>query len=139
MDEQEQPFNLPRPGQGVKQRSGRTLYAPLRKVRGVRYTHSMIPPLLGSSRLQVSANQVSTTLAGEVVILDVKAGMYFGLNAVGARFWSLAQEPVTLDRAVDAVVAEFDVPREQAASDLAALAGDLVERGLLDVVAAPTP
>lgn len=99
----------------------------------------MIPPLLGSSRLQVSANQVSTTLAGEVVILDVKAGMYFGLNAVGARFWSLAQEPVTLDRAVDAVVAEFDVPREQAASDLAALAGDLVERGLLDVVAAPTP
>jgi hypothetical protein len=95
----------------------------------------MTQTLHGSSEVKVSSNQVSTALAGEVVILDVKAGTYFGLNAVGARLWALAQEPVALDRAVDTIVAEFDVSRAQAEADLLALAGDLVRRGLLDVVA----
>ena len=38
-------------------------------------------------------DQMSSELAGEAVILDMESGTYFGLNEVGARVWSLIQEP----------------------------------------------
>jgi hypothetical protein len=38
-------------------------------------------------------DQVSSDLGGEVAILDLKAGVYYGLDTVGARIWNLIQEP----------------------------------------------
>jgi hypothetical protein len=34
-------------------------------------------------------DQVSSDLGGEVAILDLTGGMYYGLDAVGARVWEL--------------------------------------------------
>ena len=38
-------------------------------------------------------DQVSCDLAGEAAILNIKSGVYYGLDPVGARIWSLVQEP----------------------------------------------
>jgi len=45
------------------------------------------------SRLVVSKDQVSCDLAGEAAILNLKNGVYYGLDPVGARIWNLIQEP----------------------------------------------
>ena len=41
-------------------------------------------------------DQVWCELAQEAVILNFKSGVYFGLNPVAARVWSLIQEPRTV-------------------------------------------
>ena len=38
-------------------------------------------------------DQVSCDLAGEAAILNIKSGVYYGLDPVGARIWTLMQEP----------------------------------------------
>ena len=77
--------------------------------------------------------QLSTTLAGEVVILDVEKGEYFGLANVGTLIWNMLQTPRRVCEIVDRIVTEYDVGRDTAEDDLHALLADLAERGLIDV------
>ena len=41
-------------------------------------------------------NQVSSDLGDETAILGLKSGVYYGLDPVGARIWSLLQEEKTV-------------------------------------------
>jgi hypothetical protein len=91
--------------------------------------------LSSSSVVVVSKDQVSTNLSGEAVILGMRDGVYYGLDPVGARMWALMQDPRSLGDVAVGIAAEYDVSRERALTDLLALAAQLVERGLLDVVA----
>ena len=77
-----------------------------------------------------SADQVSCELDGEAAILDLKGGVYYGLNAVGAMVWSLIAEPRRVDEIERAVLAEFDVAPEQCRRDLFELLADFAARGL---------
>jgi hypothetical protein len=97
----------------------------------------MRPLLNHDCRVVASSDQLTAMLGDEAVILGTRDDVYYGLDPVGARIWSLVQEPRTLDDVADAIAAEFDVARARALADLLVLAGELVDRGLLDVVPAP--
>lgn len=81
-----------------------------------------------------SSEILHTALGDEVVIMDVDAAAYFGLDAVGARIWSMVEQAASLSAVVDQLVAEFDVGREQCETSVRAFAADLVEHGILDVI-----
>ena len=84
-----------------------------------------------------AGRQLSTNLAGEVVILDIERGVYFGLDGVGTLIWEMLQAPRPVSDIVDRVVAEYDVERSAAEADVVALLADLAARGLIEVDAAP--
>jgi hypothetical protein len=88
----------------------------------------------GDTRVVASRNQLSAQLSGEAVILGLKDSVYYGLAGAGARIWELVQEPAQLHDIAAAVSREFDVDEPRAMRDLTALAGDLLARGLLEVV-----
>ena len=79
-----------------------------------------------------SANQVSSDLGDEVVILDLVSGVYHGLGSVGARAWWLVQQPARLETVRDQIVAEFDVEPARCEADLLALFGELKDKGLIE-------
>ena len=89
------------------------------------------------TRVVASRSQLSTQLAGEAVILGLKDSIYYGLAGTGARIWELVQQPTALSAVADSVSREFDVERAAALRDLLELTGDLLSRGLLDVVPDP--
>src|SRR2546426_12791479 len=74
-------------------------------------------------------DQVSADLAGEAAILNLKSGVYYGLNAVGARIWSLIQEPKSVEDIRDAILNEYDVDPERCESDLLQLLQQLAAEG----------
>jgi hypothetical protein len=78
-------------------------------------------------------DQVSSDLGGEVAILDLKAGVYYGLDAVGARIWSLIQEPRTVNEIRDILLEEYEVEPERCEHDLLALLRRLADEGLVEV------
>lgn len=90
-----------------------------------------------ADRFAVAPDATAREVGDEIVILDVAAGLYFGLDGVGARAWTLLAEGRSLGEAAEAILAEYETARETVEADLAALTGDLLERGLL-VRAAPT-
>ncbi len=87
-----------------------------------------------NSRLVASRNQVSCDLAGEAAILNLKSGVYFGLDPIGARVWKALLAPVTLDQLCIELAQEYDVQRETLEADLRELIQDLVAHGLVEVV-----
>jgi hypothetical protein len=87
----------------------------------------------GDSTVVAAKDQVSSDLGGEVAILDLKAGVYYGLDAVGARIWSLIEEPRTVNEIRDILLEEYDVEPERCERDLLALLRRLADEGLVEV------
>ena len=80
-----------------------------------------------------SGAQVSTNVEDETVILDVDGGVYYGLDPVGARIWSLLQEPRTVAEIRDVLLDEYDVEPEPCEEAVQALVADLMRHGLVEV------
>jgi hypothetical protein len=81
----------------------------------------------------VTDGQVSCDLADEVAILDLQSGIYYGLDAVGARIWSLIQEPKTVTEVCNSLLEEYDVEPERCERDLMILLQVLADKGLIKV------
>ena len=82
------------------------------------------------------ANQASVDLDDEVAILNLKTGVYFGLNEVGAWVWLQIQQPRTVAEIAAAVVDEFDVTPERCQIDLQNLLRELDQHQLIQIHAA---
>ena len=88
-------------------------------------------------RFSISSDVVARDVGGELVLLDLTSGQYFGLDAVGGKIWEwLTERPHELGELCDKVEAEFDAPRAQIESDLLALAAQLQEQELIAAEAA---
>jgi hypothetical protein len=88
-------------------------------------------PLTRDSWVVASDDQVHTALGDETVILGLRDGVYYGLDAVGALVWSLVATPRSVSHLVRAVTAEFDVDAERCERDVLTLLGELAGHGLI--------
>jgi hypothetical protein len=89
--------------------------------------------MIPSSSVVAVKNQISSDLEGEAAILNLTSGVYYGLNAVGARIWHLLQTPTTVQDLVSALLDEYDVDRAQCERDLLTLLPQLEAEGLIEV------
>jgi hypothetical protein len=89
---------------------------------------------ISSSSIVASVkHQVSCDLAGEVVILNVQDGVYYGLNAVGARIWSLLEEPRMVSQIHETLLDEYEIDPHVCESQLLTLLADLAAHGLVEI------
>ena len=93
----------------------------------------MNPEISDRSIVVASKDQVSCDLAGEAAILNIKNGVYYGLDPVGARIWSLMQEPRAVAEIQNTITGEYDVEPERCARDLVELLQKLLAEGLIEV------
>ena len=89
-------------------------------------------------KVRSSPEQISVELAGEVVILSTKSGIYYGLDEVGARIWQLLKEPKTVQDLLDTILQEFDATADQCELDLLDLLDDLKSKDLVEIYDEPT-
>jgi hypothetical protein len=92
--------------------------------------------ITSSTTVMASTDQVSCDLAGEAAILNLKNSVYYGLDTVGARIWTLVQEPITVGAVRDAMLREYDVEPERCERDLIDLLQKLAAEGLIAIKSA---
>jgi hypothetical protein len=92
----------------------------------------MMPPLTDDSRFSAVDDLVYSELDGEVVLLHLKSGVYYGLDEVGSRIWSLLRESRTLKEILETLLHDYDVSPRQCEDDLRALLSRLWEAGLIE-------
>jgi hypothetical protein len=93
----------------------------------------MSPTISDRSVVVATKDQVSCDLAGEAAILNVKSGVYYGLDPVGARIWNLMQEPRAVAEIQTTIADEYDVEPERCSRDLIGLLEKLLAEGLIEV------
>lgn len=86
------------------------------------------------SAVRINDDVVFSDLKGEVVLLNLKTGIYFGLDPVGTRAWHLIQEHGRLEPVKDVMLQEYQVSEDRLGEDLQDLVTRLVENGLVEVI-----
>lgn len=85
------------------------------------------------STVVAAEGQVSSDLGDEVAILDLRGGIYYGLESVGSRIWSLIQEPRTVKDIRDIIASEYEVEPERCERDVIGLIQRLTDEELVEV------
>ena len=89
------------------------------------------------STIVASNDQTWADFDDDIVILNFKSGMYYGLNHVGARIWKLVQQPRTVHQLRDAILEQYEVNAAYCEADLLNLLKQLAEHGLVEVSDGP--
>lgn len=117
---------------------------PCRSERPVRSECGRFNPRINSGQpgsaamtnvLRVVDDVVWTDLDDEVVILKLDTGIYFGLNQVGARIWTLIAAGRRREEILQSLATQYNVSRDQIERDFDELISDLSNEGLIKTAA----
>ena len=76
---------------------------------------------------------VAVDMDGELVMLNIARGAYFGLDGVGPRVWALISHPITLEDLTTTICLEYDIDPATCRADLVALLADMHSAGVITV------
>jgi hypothetical protein len=93
----------------------------------------MINSIDTNSVVCVTKDQICADVEGEIVLLNLNTGIYFGMNPLGTRIWELIQEPTSVSRVRDHILEEYDVEINRCQEDIINLLEKLKKAGLIDV------
>jgi hypothetical protein len=83
------------------------------------------------SRLVPSPDAAESAVGDETVILHLKSGIYFGLDAVGTRIWSMLKKGIPPSEICRRIAEEFEVDPKQVEVDAAEFLDDLKANDIL--------
>jgi len=85
------------------------------------------------SKVQRNPEMVSGNMDGEVVMLSIQRGEYFGLDKIGSRIWELIENPRSIEEIKAILLEEYEVDEETCLIDLIEFLEDLQNKGLIIV------
>jgi hypothetical protein len=91
------------------------------------------------AKVTIPENVLFQDLSGEMVLLDLESGKYYGLNEVGTRLFTLLSERRNVNEAYEALLEEYDVAPEQLQQDVLGLVEKLAEQKLVIIEDVQTP
>jgi hypothetical protein len=88
-------------------------------------------------RVEISDGVIWRDVGGDVVILNVETGVYFGIDGSGSQMWRELAEHGSVEKTLESVQQQFDVGPDELRRDVRDLVELLVEKGLVQVIAEP--
>lgn len=90
--------------------------------------------LTSDSTVVASGSLVSADIGeGEVILLHLENGRYFGLQEVSARVWKLLENPITVREIERVLLDEYEIEVERCHDEVLRLLSDLLDEGLVEV------
>jgi|TARA_R110002096_G_scaffold73142_4_gene173329 hypothetical protein len=68
---------------------------------------------MSSKQISRSDSYVFNEIEGDIVMMDVSNGSYATLNETGKSIWLLLETPKTIGEITEALLAEYEVSKEQ--------------------------
>ncbi|NBC02157.1 MAG: PqqD family peptide modification chaperone [Bacteroidetes bacterium] len=75
-----------------------------------------------------------SSIEDELVMFDVNAGQYYGLNNVATAVWNHLETKKTVDELCQSLTGEFDISMDDCRNELLEFLPELEEKGLIEVV-----
>jgi len=86
--------------------------------------------------VQAEKEVIFAELGSEISLLNIKTGMYYTLNSVGASIWSQIQQKTTLAGIKKELLDEFDVEEQKCELDLIRIVKEMHNHGLVEITSA---
>lgn len=81
-----------------------------------------------------NANLLVSEMDGELVMLSVEHGNYYGLSAVGKRIWEHLEQPRTFHELCELLQAEFDVTSETCREEVHTFVQQLADEKMVELL-----
>src|SRR4030095_14705049 len=98
-----------------------------------KYEDTMTSRIPGACVVKRTTNQVCCDMGGESIILNLKSGVYYSLDEVGARIWALIEQPRAVAAIRDAIFGEYNVQTDVCERDVQAFLEGMDAAGLIEV------
>lgn len=72
-------------------------------------------------------------LDGDVAMMNIEKGKYYGLNSVASRVWELLEESQIFSELIELLLKEYDVDKTTCEQDVSELLDSLNEAGLITI------
>jgi hypothetical protein len=84
------------------------------------------------TRVVADKGHVSADVGGELVMLSLETGEYYGMNEVAARIWALIQTEMSVLAVRDQLLRDYeDVTPERCTADLLSVLSQLIDWGVV--------
>lgn len=86
-----------------------------------------------STLVKQSEDQVSTSLDGETVLMNIEHGNYYGMDEVLSRIWALIEKPTLVSDLCKQVIQEYDVKQDVCEKEVLEVLNELEKEKLVEV------
>jgi len=76
---------------------------------------------------------VAAEMDGEIVMISIENGKYYGMDAIGSRIWELIEAPQSVAEVVRILGEEYEVEQQQCQADILGFLDCLHKEGLIKV------
>jgi hemerythrin-like domain-containing protein len=83
--------------------------------------------------VKVAKDVIFQELEGEAVLLNMRTGIYFGLNGVGTRIWHLLSEHGEVKTVTTMLLDEYNISEDQLRNHLSDFIEKLQSKGLVEI------
>ena len=81
-----------------------------------------------------SEGLVTSDLDGEVVMMSIDKGKYYGLDTIASQIWELLETPCSIRTLCDQLLPRYEVGREQGEKDVLAFCQQAQEQDIIRVL-----
>jgi shikimate kinase len=82
-------------------------------------------------RLTRNPGLVTAEMDGDIVMMNVDSGAYYGLTGVGPDIWAALDHPRSVDDLLDHLLPRYEVTAEMLRQDLEVFLTDMQKNGLV--------
>ena len=87
--------------------------------------------IANDARFMRDPDLVAADMDGDLVMMSIDNGEYYGVGGVGPRVWELLESPRTVAQISAAIVEEFDVEADTCREDMLGFIRQLLDMGLV--------
>ncbi|MEN6313941.1 MAG: PqqD family peptide modification chaperone [Clostridiaceae bacterium] len=85
------------------------------------------------SKIVRSSDPIAEVVDDELVMADIDAGKYYGLNDIGTAIWQNLETKITVEDLCKRLCETYEVTTEQCSAEVMIFLKDLETRGLISV------
>lgn len=93
----------------------------------------MSPELLETCVIKQAKGILSTTIDGEIVMMNLKSGIYSSFNSVASHIWTELEDGKGFFPILESILENFNVDRKIAYKELTVFLDEVYEKQLIEV------
>jgi hypothetical protein len=88
-------------------------------------------PIADVTMISRSPSVLAAEVEGEIVMMSIERGSYFGLDDIGSDIWKRIEHPCTFATLIDGLAAAYDADRATITADVRALLDRMAEQDVV--------
>src|SRR5437868_3229637 len=90
-----------------------------------------LPVLADATVIARSPSVLTAEVDGEVVMMSIEQGRYFGLDDIGSDIWKRIEPPCSFATLIDRLVVDYEADRATIAADVQVLLGRMAAQDVV--------